>query len=93
MVAIPKMILHSLKVKLGVLPDLDAALEVTANTSLDFHAGTRVAADVSGVPAAPPVGVGVVLVGLLLQCILRYFTSVGPHRRHICCPFSGFFNR
>ncbi|CAN0273128.1 unnamed protein product [Ectocarpus sp. 12 AP-2014] len=38
MVVIPKMLLSSLKVKLGIVPDLDAALETTANTSLDFHA-------------------------------------------------------
>ncbi|CAN0379871.1 unnamed protein product, partial [Ectocarpus sp. 12 AP-2014] len=38
LVGIPKMLLYSLKVKLGITPDLDAALETTANTSLDFHA-------------------------------------------------------
>ncbi|CAM9760681.1 unnamed protein product [Ectocarpus sp. 12 AP-2014] len=52
MVVIPKMLLSSLKVKLGIVPDLDAALETTANTSLDFHAGRLFALCEGGLPYA-----------------------------------------
>ncbi|CAM9770733.1 unnamed protein product, partial [Ectocarpus sp. 13 AM-2016] len=52
LVGIPKMLLYSLKVKLGIIPDLDAALETTANTSLDFHAGRLFALCEGGLPYA-----------------------------------------
>lgn len=34
-----KMMLFSLKIKLGIMPDFDGMKESTANTSLEFHAG------------------------------------------------------
>lgn len=40
-VAIIKMLVHSLKTKLGVVPNLKDNLESTANTSLEYHAGER----------------------------------------------------
>ncbi|CAM9454562.1 unnamed protein product [Ectocarpus sp. 6 AP-2014] len=52
MVVIPKMLLGFLKVKLGIVPDLDAAMETTANTSLDFHAGRLFALCEGGLPYA-----------------------------------------
>lgn len=42
LVVIPKMLLLSIKVKLGITPAFDVALEKTANTNLDFHACARV---------------------------------------------------
>ncbi|CAB1111476.1 unnamed protein product [Ectocarpus sp. CCAP 1310/34] len=52
LVGIPKMLLYSLKVKLGIIPDLIDALETTANTSLDFHAGRLFALCEGGLPYA-----------------------------------------
>ncbi|CAM9591248.1 unnamed protein product, partial [Scytosiphon promiscuus] len=48
--AIPRMMLHLLKIKLGVIPDLIGAGESTANTSLEFHAGRLLALSDRGLP-------------------------------------------
>lgn len=37
--SIPKLLVYTLKKKLGVLPDFEAELEATANTALAYHAG------------------------------------------------------
>ncbi|CAM9218487.1 unnamed protein product [Scytosiphon promiscuus] len=50
--ALPRMMLHALKVKLGIVPDLAAAGETTANTSLMFHAGRLHALSEGGLPYA-----------------------------------------
>lgn len=38
-VAMLKMMVHSLKIKLGLVPDLNGNFDSVANTSLEFHAG------------------------------------------------------
>ncbi|CAN0472398.1 unnamed protein product [Ascophyllum nodosum] len=50
--ALAKIWLHSLKKKLGVIPDLSAELEGTANTSLVYHAGRLMALVENALPYA-----------------------------------------
>ncbi|CAN0211162.1 unnamed protein product [Scytosiphon promiscuus] len=46
------MLLHTLKIKLGVIPNLLEAGETPANTSLEFHAGRLLALCEGGLPYA-----------------------------------------
>ncbi|CAM9134879.1 unnamed protein product [Pylaiella littoralis] len=48
----PKMMLEMLKAKLGVVPDFRGMKESTANTSLEFHAGSLMALGEGGLPYA-----------------------------------------
>ncbi|CAM9960416.1 unnamed protein product [Ectocarpus sp. 6 AP-2014] len=50
--SVPKLLLGTLKEKLGVLPDFRALRETNANTSLEFHAGRLMALQEAGVPYA-----------------------------------------
>ncbi|CAN0407534.1 unnamed protein product, partial [Ectocarpus sp. 8 AP-2014] len=50
--SVPKLLLSTLKEKLGVLPDFRTLRETSANTSLEFHAGRLMALQEAGVPYA-----------------------------------------